>query len=120
MDKPNGLFLITPEQGRVFVEKLKIGKFYGIGKATEKKMGVLGIKTGRDLREKSPAFLLKKFGKRGQYFSDIARAVDDRPVNNHRDSKSVGAETTFQADITDSSEVIKHLYDLLVKVLHGY
>ena len=96
MDKPDGLYLITPEQGEQFVETLAVGKFHGIGKATEKKMHALGIKTGQDLKQQSLAFLIRNFGKAGQYYHNISRAVDHRPVNNHRESKSVGVETTFQ------------------------
>lgn len=117
MDKPDGLFLITPKQGGSFVENLEIGRFHGIGKATEKKMLALGINNGHDLKQKSLSFLLKNFGKRGQYFYDIAKAVDHRPVDSHRNTQSVGVETTFQVDIKDSAEVVGHLYDLLAKAL---
>ena len=50
MNKPNGLYLIKPEQGEAFVADLTIGKFHGIGPATEGKMKKIGIKTGKDLR----------------------------------------------------------------------
>jgi len=50
MDKPDGLYLITPEQGAGFVEQLPVRKFHGIGKATEAKMKALGINCGADLR----------------------------------------------------------------------
>jgi len=117
MDKPDGLFLITPEQGEAFVEALVVGKFHGIGKATEKKMFALGVKTGADLKQKSLHFLIQNFGKVGQHYYNIARAIDLRPVNNHRESKSVGVETTFQVDIKETAEVLRHLQSLLAKAL---
>ncbi len=117
MDKPNGLYLITPEQGNQFVEKLSVGKFHGVGKATEKKMHTLGIKTGIDIKEQSLPFLLKNFGKAGHYYYNIARDIDHRPVNNHRYSKSVGVETTFQVDIKDRRQVLQHLDLLFNKAL---
>ena len=117
MDKPDGLYLITPEQGVAFVEKLGVGKFHGIGKATEKKMNALGIKTGNDLKNESLPFLLQNFGKAGQHYYNISRAIDHRPVNNHRSSKSVGVETTFQVDIKDREHVLQHLHQLLIKAL---
>lgn len=117
MDKPDGLYLIRPEQGRQFVEKLAVGKFHGIGKATEKKMHSLGIKTGKDLEKQSLSFLSHNFGKAGQYYYNISRAIDHRPVNNHRVSKSVGVETTFQIDIKERQHVIKHLDELFKKAL---
>jgi len=117
MDKPNGLYLITPEQGSQFAEQLAVGKFHGIGKATEKKMHALGIKIGNDLKNQSLAFLLQSFGKAGQYYYNISRGIDHRPVNNHRISKSVGVETTFQTDINDRIDVVQHLHKLLEKAL---
>ena len=117
MDKPDGLYLITPEQGSQFVKELAVGKFHGIGKATEKKMHKLGIKTGKDLKKQSLEFLLKAFGKAGQHYYHISRGIDHRPVNNHRTSKSVGVETTFQIDIKDRNDVLLYLHQLLDKAL---
>ncbi len=117
MDKPDGLYLITPEQGEQFVERLAIGKFHGIGKATEKKMHALGIKTGGDLKQQSLLFLTQNFGKVGQHYYNISRAIDLRPINNHKESKSVGVETTFQFDIQERIEILKHLQILLEKAL---
>ena len=117
MDKPDGLYLIRPEQGKQFVEKLAVGKFHGIGKATEQKMHLFGIKTGKDLEKQSLAFLTQAFGKAGQYYYNISRGIDHRPVNNHRVSKSVGVETTFQMDIKERQLVVKHLDELFNKAL---
>src|SRR5436309_6369960 len=64
-NKPDGLFVITPEMGRVFVETLPVRKFHGIGPATARKMEQLGIKTGLDLRMQSLAFMQQHFGKAG-------------------------------------------------------
>jgi DNA polymerase-4 len=117
MDKPDGLYLITPEQGSSFIEALAIGKFHGIGKATEQKMHAFGIKTGHDLKKQSLAFLLQTFGKAGQHYHDIARGIDLRPVNNQRESKSIGVETTFQTDIIKRQHVLDQLHKLLNKAL---
>src|SRR5207237_9153863 len=48
--KPDGLFVITPKMGPSFVETLPVRKFHGVGPATAKKMELLGIRTGPDLR----------------------------------------------------------------------
>jgi len=117
MDKPDGLYLITPEQGAQFVEALPVGKFHGIGKATEKKMHGFGIKTGSDLKKQSLAFLLQSFGKAGQHYHNIARGTDHRPVNNHRVSKSVGVETTFQTDIKERQQILAQLNHLFNKAV---
>ncbi|MGR8978886.1 MAG: DNA polymerase IV [Gammaproteobacteria bacterium] len=117
IDKPDGLYLITPEQGPEFVEKLAIGKFHGIGKATEKKMHDLGIMTGHDLKQWPLSLLIQHFGKAGGHYYDIARAIDNRPVSNYRPSKSVGVETTYQEDIDDPDVIRQQLLALLDKAL---
>ncbi|HEX2940330.1 MAG TPA: DNA polymerase IV, partial [Rhodopila sp.] len=78
--KPNGQFTITPEMGPGFVEHLEVGRFHGIGPATEAKMHALGIRTGADLRKCTEAFLIQHFGKSGSHFHRIAWGIDERPV----------------------------------------
>src|SRR5206468_3468887 len=55
--KPDGLFIITPKMGPAYVEVLPVGKFHGIGPATQSKMEGLGIFTGSDLRVQILSFL---------------------------------------------------------------
>ncbi len=101
--KPDGIALITPEKASGFIARLPIGKFHGIGKATEAKMHRLGIKNGADLRSWSRWDLNKHFGKVGAFYYNIARAIDDRPVRTERIPKSIGKEKTFEEDV-DSVE----------------
>src|SRR5580704_7606406 len=98
--KPNGQFVITPEQGAGFVKNLAVGKFHGIGPVTVEKMNRLGIQTGADLRSKSVEFLTANFGKSGPWYYAISRGEDDRPVRPDRERKSSGSETTFSEDLT--------------------
>ncbi|HEU5096564.1 MAG TPA: DNA polymerase IV [Reyranella sp.] len=97
--KPNGQFVIRPEKGQAFVEGLPVGKFHGVGPATEAKMKRLGIHIGADLKAQSLAFLQQYFGKAGAYYYAIARGQDDRRVVPDRPRKSVGSETTFEQDL---------------------
>jgi len=117
MDKPDGFYLISPQQGPEFAEKLPISQFHGIGKVTTAKMQTLGIETGKDLRELSLSVLQQYFGKSAAHYYDICRGIDHRPVNNHRITKSVGVETTFQQDIKSRQEILRHLQDLLETAL---
>jgi DNA polymerase-4 len=103
--KPNGQFVITPEMGAEFVEGLPVGKFHGIGPVTAEKMKALDIHTGRDLRDRSLAFLQDQFGKAGAWYSAISRGEDDRPVRPDRPRKSSGSETTFAEDLTKPGEI---------------
>jgi len=63
--KPDGLFVITPDMGPIFVETLQVRKFHGIGPATARKMEQLGIRTGLDLRAQALDLLQQHFGKSG-------------------------------------------------------
>jgi DNA polymerase IV len=114
--KPNGQYVITPEMGPGFVEALPVGKFHGIGPATNAKMQGLGIFTGLDLRRQELAFLEANFGKAGAYYYSISRGIDERPVRANRIRKSVGAENTFSSDLTELEPMVAELQTLIDKV----
>lgn len=101
--KPNGQKTVNPEEVIQFLEDLEIRKFYGVGKVTAEKMYKLGIFTGKDLKEKSLEFLSDTFGKSGSYYYHVVRGVHTSEVKPHRIPKSVGAERTFNENL--SSEV---------------
>ncbi len=106
IDKPDGLYVIKPEQGAEFIKTLAVRKFHGIGKATEKRMHDIGIFTGEDLRKKTLDELVNRFGKAGRFYYNIARGIDNRPVNSERIRKSVGKETTFSEDKNNIDELL--------------
>lgn len=114
--KPDGQFVIPPQAGPAFVENLPVGKFHGIGPATEAKMNRLGIHTGADMKGRSLAFLQDNFGKAGPYYYWLSRGVDHRPVRPERVRKSVGAEDTFSNDIRDFDGAHEGLRPLMAKV----
>jgi len=105
MDKPNGLYIIRPEEAEAFVEQLDIRKFFGVGKVTEQKMHRLGIYTGADLKKWSEVELQTEFGQSGAYYYRVARGIDERPVRVHRVRKSIGKETTFANNVLDKAAV---------------
>ena len=122
MDKPDGLYVITPDQGEAFVSTLPIRKFHGIGQATEAKMKALAIHTGADLKRLSRESLCRHFGKSGLYYYDIARAVDHRPVKPGRVRKSLGSETTLAEDLADAAAMLAILDERahkVIELLHG-
>ncbi len=105
MRKPNGMFVITPEQRPGFIAALEVSRFHGVGPATAARVEALGICTGRDPRERSLAFLQQHFGKEGPHFHGIARGEDHRPVVPDRPRKSFGSETTYDRDLARPDEV---------------
>ncbi len=117
INKPCGQFLIRPGQAEKFLCNFPIGKFYGVGKVTEKKMQLNGINTGADLKQKSLQELLQLFGNSAEYYYDIARGIDEREVVSHRIRKSLGAENTFQKDLDDFAEMLEQLKLLSIETL---
>ena len=55
-------------------------------------------------------------GKAGAYYYWISRGVDDREVRTNRVRKSVGAENTFFADLTEFEAMAAELQRLIDKV----
>ncbi|EMJ98947.1 DNA polymerase IV [Leptospira sp. WS58.C1] len=111
-NKPNGMTIVRPEQAEKFIESLDVSVFPGIGKVTLRKMHALGIKNGKDLKEKSLETLDRNFGKSGRWFYAVCRGLDDRPVQPYRERKSLGAESTFPKDLENSPEIFRELADI--------
>jgi len=115
--KPDGLFLIKPNDAESFVDELPIEKFFGIGKVTAQKMHNLGISFGKDLKKFSEFELIRWFGKQGSYYYHIARAIDLREVKPNRLRKSVGAENTFEFDLESTNEMKEELLSIAQKLI---
>lgn len=110
--KPDGLTVILPDEVDSFLEALPIEKFYGVGKATQKKMYELGIENGLDLKKVSLEEMLEQFGKMGKYYYDVVRGVDHRSVSPERIRKSISSEQTYIEDLKDKEEIFDALYRL--------
>ncbi len=117
-NKPNGIFVVPPDDALAFIDKLAIKKFHGVGKVTEEKMLNMGIRVGKDLRRYSLLELQKQFGKQGQYFFNIARGIDNRSVKSQRERKSLGCERTYAEDLHTLDQVNQKL-EVLVEKLSG-
>ncbi len=102
-NKPNGQKTVNPDEIEPFLEKLDIRKFYGVGKVTAEKMYQLGIFSGFDLKQKSLEYLEKHFGNSGLHYYQISRGIHNSEVKPNRLIKSVGAERTFNENL--SSEI---------------
>ncbi len=116
LNKPNGQAVIKPHQGADFVAALPVKKFHGVGPATATRMEHLGILTGADLRAQTLAFLTEHFGKVGGWYYRISRGIDDRPVQPHRERKSLGAEDTFLVDVHEFATARAEIVVLADKV----
>jgi len=117
INKPDGITIITPKKAIAFLEQLEIEKFYGIGKVTAKKMKAMGIFHGRDLKKMDRISMVSKFGKMGSYYYDIVRGIDDRPVQSHRERKSLAIERTLDEDLHDFESMKSYFQDLKIKFI---
>lgn len=113
VNKPNGIYTITPANARQIIDQMPIGKFHGIGPATEKKLQQLAIKTGFDLRHASLDALTQLLGKNARFYYELAQGKDNREVRAERIRKSYGSETTFANDLTAPTQLAQELSHLL-------
>jgi DNA polymerase IV len=97
--KPDGLFVIQPEDIDTFLEPLPVGRIPGVGKVTEKRLEDLGIKTVGDLRSRELPTLEGRFGRYGIRLYELARGIDHSAVVPNRPTQSISAEDTFEHDV---------------------
>lgn len=113
-NKPNGQKTVAPQQVNEFIREVPVGKIFGVGKVTEKKMEQLGLKTCADLQKLSQYELVRQFGSWGLRLYDLCRGKDNRAVNVSRERKSLSVENTFERDLATMEEAsgeIESLYE---------
>jgi len=109
INKPNGQKTVHPSEVIQFLEELPVNKFYGVGKVTAAKMYNLGIFKGDDLKQKSLEELTILFGKSGGHYFNIVRGIHNSAVKPNRIRKSVGAERTFNENISSEIFMLERL-----------
>lgn len=114
--KPNGLFVITPDQVDDFVADLAVDKLHGVGKVTAAKLARLGIQKCNELREWDKLGLIREFGSFGERLWGLARGIDDRAVQTDSRRQSVSVENTYNQDLADLGECLEQLPDLLLEL----
>jgi DNA polymerase IV len=111
MHKPDGLTIIGPEDIDRILPPLPVSKIWGIGKVTAAKLGRYGIRSIGDLRQRPLDWLHELFGADAEWFYNLARGIDHRPVVPDREAKSIGHEQTFEVDVADADEIRRVLLD---------
>ncbi|MEQ3691765.1 MAG: DNA polymerase IV [Flavobacterium sp.] len=111
-NKPNGQKTVNPDEVLEFLEQLDVKKFYGVGKVTADKMYQLGIFTGLDLKQKSVEYLEKNFGNSGKHYFQIVRGIHNSLVKPNRKIKSVGAERTFNENLSSEIYMEDRLFNI--------
>lgn len=117
MNKPSGTTVIHYDNFQEILWGLDIGEFPGVGKVTREKMIRRGIKTGRDLYDRSLDELMELYGKRGRSFYNKARGIGTNELTVERERKSIGKEKTFDYDINNDEEILDVVEKLCAEVV---
>ncbi len=116
VNKPNGQKTVPPEEVEEFLGNLQIRKFYGVGKVTAEKMYQLGIFKGSDLKKRSEEFLSENFGKSGRHYYHVVRGIHLSEVKPNRIRKSLGAERTFNENISSEIFMLERLQNIAEEI----
>ena len=123
LEKPDGLTVVDPNRVQEFLDPLPIKRVWGIGKVTEKKFLLKGVRSVGDLRALTERSMRSEFGINSQHFWNLARGIDSRSVVPDRHAKSISHETTFAHDIHDVEMLrawILELSDQVARRLRRY
>ncbi len=110
-EKPDGLVVVLDGEARAFLAPLPIERMWGIGPKTAPHLRALGYRTLGDLAQAPAADLERHLGVWGTQVRLLARGEDSRDVEPHVDAKTIGAEETFEHDLTTREEVSRALLD---------
>jgi len=113
--KPDGLFVVRPQDIEAFLLPLPVGRLPGVGKVTGEKLGKLAIQTMRDLRSVDLPALEHHFGRYGRRLHELARGIDDSEVVPDRPTQSISVEDTFEQDVllAETEPMIRRLAEKL-------
>src|SRR5579864_1284464 len=113
--KPDGLFVIQPEEVDAFLLLLPVGRLPGVGRVNEEKLANLGVKTVGELRSLERVNLESEFGRYGVRLYELARGMDENAVIPDRPTKSISVEDTFPEDVllADTETMIRCLAEKL-------
>ncbi len=115
-NKPDGQFLIKPEEIADFVSRLAVKKLPGVGKVTANRLKKIGIETCNDVNQYNSEQLIEKFGSFGERLIRLSKGIDNRPVETERIRKSVSVENTYAVDLPDLNTCINELPDLYMQL----
>jgi DNA polymerase-4 len=113
--KPDGLFVIQPEDIDAFLLPLPVERLPGVGKVTGEKLAKLGAQTVEVLRKLDLPELENLFGRYGVRLHELARGIDDSEVVPDRPTQSISVEDTFERDISlvETEPMIRRLAEKL-------
>lgn len=115
-NKPNGQYVITPEQVNDFVKNLPLRKIAGIGPKTAEKLAKFGFYTCADIRKSNIKLLQTIMGKFAFVLYQRSFGIDERALSVKRVRKSLAVEKTLAMDITDINGCLDVIAQLKIKL----
>lgn len=112
-NKPDGLFVITPDQVSDFVKTLPLKRLPGVGSKTAERLQQLGLNYCADVAGASLPVLIKHFGSQADNLLKRSQGIDERPVCSREQRKSLGVERTLEHDLLQYNECVETLSQLL-------
>ncbi|MCC7362164.1 MAG: DNA polymerase IV [Anaerolineales bacterium] len=119
LGKPRGLIVVPPGQEAACLAPLPLDLLWGAGPKTRARLAEIGLRTIGDLAAWPAADLERRFGAAGLDLARHARGLDDRPVENERETKSISKEVTFGQDVSDRETLRRTLLELSDQVAAG-
>ena len=110
--KPNGLQVVRPEEVVTFLDPLPVTKISGVGTKTAELLERVGVRTIGELARFPGAELKKILGKNSVWLWGIARGLEELPVEERPDPKSISVERTFDRDVSEWTVVRETLRDV--------
>ncbi len=115
--KPDGLFVVKPEEAFSFAQELPVRKIPGVGKVTEAKLQDLGIFYGKDIT-KNELLVSTNFGKSGGSLLRRAKGICNSKVGIFGERKSLSAERTYRQDLETFQELKDSIPLIVDEVVH--
>jgi DNA polymerase-4 len=115
LDKPRGFAVIAPEEAEALLGPKPIDFLHGVGPKFAQKLASDGFDTVQDIQQTELKPLIQRYGETGMWLKQRAHGLDNRPVRNDEERKSVSSETTFRTDISDPAALEDELWQLCVK-----
>ena len=113
MNKPDGQYVVTPQQVDGFLQQLPVNRIWGVGKVTAERLAQQGIKTCADVRAYDIFQFVQRFGQFGEHIHRLAHGIDNRPVVSEWRRKSVSVENTYDIDLPDLDACLQKLPQLI-------
>ncbi|NBU32175.1 MAG: DNA polymerase IV [Actinobacteria bacterium] len=111
--KPDGIYVITPDQVIEFLHALPITAMWGVGAKTAEQLGRLGLTTVADIANTPVKTLARVIGQaHATQLHELSWGRDLRNVTPEHTERSIGAERTFDSDTDDLAELANHFMAL--------